>query len=251
MNLKFRLALILLSVFHGLHAQDRIVIAAASDLKFALDSVIKSYNLENIGTIETTYGSSGKLSEQIIHGAPFDLFFSADISYPELIRKESKTGSNIYQYARGRLVIWSKKIDPNQKEMKSLLEPSIKKIAIANPMHAPYGMRAIESLEYHKLMHSVKGNLVYGENISQAAQFVSTGAADIGIIALSVALSPNMQRENGRYYLIPEASHQPLNQGVVITSHGKSNKLAKAFFEFVKTEKAIEVFKHYGFSTPE
>jgi molybdate transport system substrate-binding protein len=251
MAIKVGLAILLLILSHSIHAQDKILVAAASDLKFAMDSVNKVFAATTGGMVEITYGSSGKLSEQIIHGAPFHIFFSADISYPEQIKKENKTSSDIYQYAKGRIVIWSKKVDPNQKQMRSLVDPAIKKIAVANPMHAPYGKRAIESLDYYKLTDAVKPNLVYGENISQAAQFVATGAADIGIIALSLALSPNMQSENGKYYLIPEMSHQPLNQGAVITSYGKTSKLAKSFFEFMKSEKAIAILKHYGFSRPE
>lgn len=231
-------------------AQDKILIAAASDLKFALDSVVSAFTTINEGKIDVTYGSSGKLTEQIINGAPFDIFFSADISYPQQLRKENKTSSEIYSYARGRIVIWSKKIDPNQKEMKSLSDPKMKKIAIANPLHAPYGKRAVESLEFYKLYEPLKSKLVYGENISQTAQFVSTGAADIGIIALSLALSPNMKNEKGKYFLVPEESHQPLIQGAVITLHGKGSTLATSFFAYIKSDRATDILKHFGFSKP-
>lgn len=227
-------------------AQDRILVAAASDLKFALDSVIAQFHTTNTGRIEVTYGSSGKLSEQISNGAPFDLFFSADISYPEELKKRGKTGSEIYPYAKGQIVIWSKKIDPSENGMQSLLDPSIRKIAIANPLHAPYGKRAMESIGFYRL--NLNHKLVYGENITQAAQFVYTGAADIGIIALSLALSPNMKREGGRYFVIPEESHQPLIQGVVITVHGKDKPLATGLFEFIKGDAAYAVLAHFGFS---
>ena len=215
-----------------------------------MDSVIRSFRQENSGKVGITYGSSGRLCEQIIHGAPFDVFFSADVTYPEKLKQENKTSSDIYQYGKGRIVIWSKKLDPNLKQEMSLIDPSLSKIAIANPAHAPYGKRAMESLEYYKILENVKGKLVYGENISQAAQFVSTGAADIGIIALSLALSPNMKNENGKYFLISEESHKPLIQGGVITIHGRGKDLARLFFDFVKTEQAISILKHYGFSRP-
>jgi molybdate transport system substrate-binding protein len=250
MRLKFTIVILLLIVTGIANAQDKILIAAASDLKFAMDSVISAFSRTHSGKVEITYGSSGKLSEQIINGAPFDIFFSADISYPEKLKRESKTSSDIYPYAKGRIVIWSRKLDPRQKEIKSLLDPSLNKIAVANPTHAPYGKRAIESLEYYKILEAVKPKLVYGENISQTAQFISTGAADIGIIALSLALSPNMKNENGKYFLIPEESHNPLIQGAVITIHGKERKLAISFFEFMKTDKAISILKHYGFARP-
>jgi molybdate transport system substrate-binding protein len=228
--------------------QAKILVAAASDLKFALDSVIVQFNQSQKGRVDVTYGSSGKLSEQIANGAPFDIFFSADVSYPEKLKQKGKTASDIYNYGKGRIVVWSKKIDPAKTGMKSLLDPSIKKIAIANPLHAPYGQRALESIEYYKL--PVNDRLVYGENISQTAQFISTGAADIGIIALSLALSPNMKRENGKHFVIPENSHQPLIQGAVITSRGRDKKLATDFFTFIKSDPAKAVLKHFGFSQP-
>lgn len=229
------------------NAQSKLLIAAASDLKFTLDSVIHVFSKTNNGKIDVTYGSSGKLTEQIINGAPFDMFFSADILYPERLKQQKKTSSEIYHYATGRLVIWSKKIDPSKNGMQSLADPVIKKIAIANPLHAPYGKRAVESLKFYKLFESLSTKLVYGENISQTAQFASTGAADIGIVALSLALSPNMKNEGGKYFMIPEESHQPLIQGAAITIHGKDNSLATTFFEFIKSKEAIEIFSHYGF----
>jgi molybdate transport system substrate-binding protein len=226
--------------------QQKILVAAASDLRFALDSVIVQFNQKRPDRVEVTYGSSGKLSEQISNGAPFDLFFSADVSYPEKLKRLGKTASDIYNYGKGRIVVWSKKIDPTKQGMSSLLDPSIKKIAIANPLHAPYGKRAAESIEYYKL--PVNDKLVYGENISQTAQFISTGAADIGIIALSLALSPNMKRENGKYFVVPENSHQPLVQGAVVTTRGGDKKLAVEFFAYIKSDSAKAVFEYFGFS---
>jgi molybdate transport system substrate-binding protein len=229
-------------------AQNKMLIAAASDLKFTLDSLIFVFSKTHNGKVDVTYGSSGKLTEQIVNGAPFDLFFSADIFYPERLKHEKKTSSEIYHYATGKIVIWSKKIDPNKLGMKSLLDPAIKKVAIANPLHAPYGKRAIESLAYFKMSEILKSKLVYGENISQTAQFISTGAADVGIIALSLALSPNMKREKGSYFVIPAGSHEPLIQGAVVTTHGRNNELAAVFFDFLKTADAAAILSHYGFS---
>jgi molybdate transport system substrate-binding protein len=245
---KFVLTAVIIFISLSSFAQEKILVAAASDLKFALDSVIVQFNSTRRRKVDVTYGSSGKLSEQIAHGAPFDIFFSADISYPEKLKENKKTVSEVYKYGKGRIVIWSKKIDPTKTEMHSLLDASIKKIAVANPLHAPYGKRAMESIEYYKL--SVKDKLVYGENISQTAQFVSTGAADIGIIALSLALSPNMKKEKGRYFLIPESSHQPLIQGAVITTTGRDKKLVAEFFEYIKSDSARSVLKYFGFSEP-
>ena len=228
----------------------KILIAAASDLKFALDSMVTIFKKNNSGTVDVTYGSSGKLSEQISNGAPFDIFFSADINYPRQLKEKGLTASEDYLYGIGRIVLWSKKLDPNKNGMNSLVSPSIKKIAIANPVHAPYGKRAEEALTYYKLLEKVKSKLVYGENISQTAQFITTGAADIGIVALSLAVSPNMKKEGGKYYLIPENSHKPLEQGAVITRNGKGNDLAKDFMEFIKSDTANKILFHFGFTKP-
>ena len=173
------------------HGQRRILVAAASDLKFALDSVAAVFRKKHSGTVEITYGSSGKLFEQISNGAPFDVFFSADIEYPNKLKEKDLTASDIYIYGVGRIVVWSKKIDVAKEGMNSLRSPGVKKIAIANPLHAPYGKRAEEALKFYKMHEAVKTKLVLGDNISQTAQFVTTGAADIGIVAYSLALSPN------------------------------------------------------------
>lgn len=225
-------------------------IASASDLKFALDSILSVFKGAEESVITVTYGSSGKLFVQISNGAPFDLFFSADIDYPRKLSENGMTSSEVYSYGVGRIVLWSKKIDPRKEEMSSLLNSSVKKVAIANPTHAPYGQRAAESLEHFKLLDRIKGKLVYGENISQTAQFVTVGAADIGIVALSLALSPNMLHENGSYFLIPEESHHRLVQGVVLTRHGNNNSLARSFLDFIKTDQAVAILHYFGFTKP-
>ncbi|MEO7991879.1 MAG: molybdate ABC transporter substrate-binding protein [Chryseolinea sp.] len=247
-----RVTLVLVFITTLSHAQqsNKILIAAASDLKFALDSIVAVFKKNNNGTVDITYGSSGKLFEQISNGAPFDIFFSADINYPKQLKEKGFATSEVYPYGVGRIVLWSKKIDPNKEGMKSLFSPSIKKVAIANPAHAPYGKRAEEALIYYKVLESVRGRLVYGENISQTAQFVTTGAADIGIVALSLALSPNMKNEGGKYYLIPESSHNALEQGAIITKNGKGNDMAKAFIEFMKSETSNSILVYFGFTKP-
>jgi molybdate transport system substrate-binding protein len=227
--------------------QGKILIAAASDLKFALDSVAGVFRKKHSGTVEITYGSSGKLFEQVSNGAPFDIFFSADIEYPNKLKEKGLTASDIYIYGVGRIVVWSKKIDVEKEGMNSLLSPGVKKIAIANPLHAPYGKRAEEALKFYKMHDAAKTKLVLGENISQTAQFVTTGAADIGIIAYSLALSPNMKKENGKFYLIPENAHQRLEQAVVVTKQGKANDFARTFLSFVKSSEAKQVLSYFGF----
>ncbi|RAW02371.1 molybdate ABC transporter substrate-binding protein [Pseudochryseolinea flava] len=229
--------------------EKKIRVAAASDLKFAMDSLITAFQKKNSGEVEATYGSSGKFHEQIRHGAPLDVFFSADIAYPTKLMESNLASSEVYAYAKGRIVLWSKTLDPTVSGMRTLEDASIKKIAIANPKHAPYGQRAMESIEHAKLKSSINTKLVYGENISQTAQFVATGAADIGVIALSLAVAPTM-RTQGRYYIIPEHTHKPLIQGAIITAYGKGKQLAASFLDFVKSSEGMSILAHFGFTKP-
>jgi molybdate transport system substrate-binding protein len=231
--------------------QQQVLIAAAADLQFAMDSLIKIFQGDNPGQpIKAIYGSSGNFFEQISNDAPFDLFFSADIDYPRKLQEQGKALSAVRPYATGQIVLWSKKIDPAQAQMNSLTLPSITKIAIANPAHAPYGKRAVESLTYYGLYDKIKDRLVMGENISQTAQFAKSGAADIGIIALSLALSPAMQEDGGKYWLIPSASHQPLQQGYVLLQHAGNNAVAKKFADFMASGNAASVLQYFGFAHP-
>jgi molybdate transport system substrate-binding protein len=230
---------------------EKILIAAASDLKFALDSVVSAFKKLDGRQVTVTYGSSGKLYEQISHGAPFDLYFSADISYPNLLKEKGLVASDVYPYGIGRIVLWSKKLDPTKAGMKTLLAPFIRKVAIANPNHAPYGQRAQEAMGYYQVYDAVKDKLVLGENISQTAQFVTTGAADIGIVALSLAMSPTVKQLGGTYYLIPDTSHASLLQGAVITQRAARNDLAKRFFDFVKSKEANAILAYFGFTKPD
>jgi molybdate transport system substrate-binding protein len=230
--------------------QEQITIAAASDLKFALDSIITGFKkMQPNADISVTYGSSGKLYEQILNDAPFDLYFSADITYPRSLREKGVAISEMNTYGIGKIVLWSKKLDPSKDKMNSLLDSSVQKISIANPAHAPYGKAAEQSLKYYKIYDQVKDKLVNGENIAQAAQFITSGAADIGVIALSLALSPAMQKEGGKYYVIPDESHSRLQQAFVILKHADGNKLAKTFSDYITSTSAKETLKFYGFTT--
>jgi molybdate transport system substrate-binding protein len=228
--------------------QQKVLVAAASDLRFAMDSIIQVY--PNAQEIEVIYGSSGKFYEQISNGAPFDLYFSADLAYPKKLRENGKTASEIFPYGIGRLVLWSKKDLGGKLSMEILKETQIRKVAIANPRHAPYGQRAEETLKHFSLYEQVKPKLVFGENIAQTAQFVGSGAADIGIIALSLALSPNMGKMNPNYYIIPESSHQPLLQGAVLIKHAELKPGAVKFLDFFKEDLARMILAHYGFTQP-
>ena len=233
------------------HAVTEVTIAAAADLRFAMDSIVAVFTAKNPDiTVKPVYGASGSFFEQINNGAPFDLFFSADVDYPQKLEDANKTLGAVTQYATGHLVLWSKVLDPGREQMNTLLDKSVNKIAIANPAHAPYGKRAEESLRYYGLYDKVKSKLVIGENIAQTAQYAQSGAADVGIIALSLALSPTMQQSGGKYWLIPPSAHQPLHQGYVLLSHAKYNIGATRFAAFFNSPASAAILKRFGFGQP-
>lgn len=226
-----------------------LTIAAAADLRYAMEEVVKSYKQQNPSIdIQVNYGSSGTAFQQISNGAPYDLFFSADILYPQKLEELGLTYSKPKLYAIGYIVLWSSKIDLSV-GMKALLNGQITKIAIANPEHAPYGKRAEESLKFFNLYDQVKSKLIFGENISQAAQFVYSGNAEIGILALSLACSPTM-KEKGKYMLIDDQSHSPLKQAYVILKRSTVKDKALSFAKFVASPKARLIFQSYGFKLP-
>jgi molybdate transport system substrate-binding protein len=227
-------------------------IAAAADLKFAMSELIEQYEKQNGEHVAVTYGSSGNFFSQMQNGAPFDLFFSADVEYS---RKLETAGvaepGTLYEYAVGRIVIWvpaESKLDLPRLQWKALLDSRVQKIAIANPAHAPYGRAAVAALQKADVYELLKAKLVYGENISQAAQFVQSGNAQAGIVALSLALSPAMN--DGKRWEIPIALYPPLEQGAIVLKNAKDKEAANAFLEFVKSQRGQEILKKYGFSPP-
>jgi molybdate transport system substrate-binding protein len=225
-----------------------ITIAAAADLKYVLDSLVVIFNRQHPQARATVvYGSSGKFYEQLSHDAPFDLFFSADSEYPRRLQQAGRTAGVPQPYALGRLVLWSRKLNPGAQGMNTLLAPQVKRIALANPTHAPYGRKAEEILRTYKLYDQVKSKLIFGENIGQAAQYAATGAADAGLLAYSLALSPELRRL-GKFYLIPATAHTPLQQSFVVLKRASGNATAAAFATFMATPVARQALKKYGFS---
>jgi len=231
----------------------QIKIAAASDLTFAFKRVVARFETQTGNTVLLAYGSSGNFYSQIQNGAPFDLFFSADISYPRKLEAAGLTEpGTMYEYAKGQIVIWvpsSSKLDL-RKGLAVLLNPSIQKIAIANPLHAPYGAAAVAALKHAGIYDRVKAKFVMGENISQTAQFVQSGNAGVGIVALSLALSPPMKRA-GRYVIIPQEDYPPIIQAAVIIKSSHEKALAKQFLSFLKEPGTVAVMKQYGFVVPD
>src|SRR6266849_9138134 len=235
-------------------AAGEITVAAAADLNIALSEVAANYQKATGNALRLSFGSSGNLFNQIQNGAPFDIFFSADLDYPQkLIASGLAEPSSLYRYAVGRLVLWvpaSSPLDVEHRGMNALLDPSVKKIAIANPQHAPYGRAAVAALRHYGIYEKVADRLVLGENVSQAAQFVESGNAQAGIVALSHALAPAM-KDKGRYWEIPADAYPVLNQAVVILAHSAHKRDAAAFLECLKTPEAIAVLQRYGFAVPE
>lgn len=228
----------------------QITIAAAADLKFALDEIVSGFRKEHPGDeIRVTYGSSGKFHTQIRQGAPYDLFFSADIAYPRELARIGLAASEVRPYAFGRIVLWSSAMDATRMTLPTLADSNINRIALANPKHAPYGKRAEEALRALGLWEKLQPKLVFGENIAQAAQYVQSGNVPVGIIALSLAVNPELAKRGG-YYLIPEHLHQPLEQGYMITRQGGGNPLAKKFAGYMDSGKARSVMARFGFVLP-
>ena len=231
---------------------EEITIAAASDLNFVFRELAAEYEKATGDRVRLSLGSSGNFYAQIQNGAPFDLYFSADIAYP---RKLEEAGlavpGSLYPYAVGRIVLWTGKdsLLDLSKGLEILREPTIKKIAIANPKHAPYGRAAVAAMEQAQVYDRVKAKLVLGENISQAAQFVESGSAEVGIIAMSLALAPPMQAA-GRYWEIPVETYPPIEQGAVVLTGGKNQERAKAFLAFVQGAEGQAMMKRYGFVIP-
>ena len=237
-------------VFAASAYAEKVTVAAAADLKFAMDEIITTFKAANPGDeVSVTYGSSGTFNTQIQQGAPFDMFFSADISFPrELIKAGLATG-DVKPYAVGRIVLWSASQDATKMTLASLVDPKITRIAIANPKHAPYGKRAEEALRASGLWEKLESKFVYGENIAQTAQFALTGNAQVGIIALSLALNSELANKGG-YWLIPDTLHAPLEQGFVITKQAANKALAKRFAQYMSGKPARAVMTKYGFVLP-
>jgi molybdate transport system substrate-binding protein len=227
-----------------------ITVAAAADLQFAFQEVAARFQKDTGKSVKLISGSSGNFFTQIQNGAPFDVFFSADIDYP---RKLEAAGlaepGTLYPYATGTIVLWvpnESKLDLGQ-GVRVLLDPSIKKIALANPEHAPYGRAAVAAIKRENIYNKIAGKFVLGENISQAASFVVSGSADIGIVALSLALAPAM-KQKGRYAEIPPDTYPPLEQAAVILKSSDKKDTARQFIEFMKTPPILELLRSYGFS---
>lgn len=239
---------LLMALSLSLQAQT-VKIAAAADMKYIMSELVINYKkLHPKANIEVNYGSSGMFFQQISNGAAFDLYFSADNSYPLKLKEEGFVDGKVVTYAFGTLVLYSSTVDIS-KGIQVLKQETIKKIAIANPQHAPYGKRAEECLKYYGLYETVKNKLVLGDNITQTAQFALTGNADVALIALAIAIAPELQSK-GKYVLLDTKSYKPLEQACVLLKSWQSNPEAAKFMKYVLSAESKPFFKKYGFIVP-
>jgi molybdate transport system substrate-binding protein len=224
-------------------------VAAAADLNSVLPSIVERFEKSSGARVTVSYGSSGNFYQQLLNNAPFDVFLSADVQYPQKLEEKGLTvPGTLAQYATGKIVLWTRNesgIDVSN-GLKCLLDPRVKHIAIGNPEHAPYGRAAVAALKSEQVYEQISSKLVTGENISQAAQFAQTGNAEVGIIAMSLALVPNMQ-QSGHFYEIPSTEYPAIVQGGVVMKSSKNTDAAKRLLAFLQTQEAKTLLKNFGF----
>jgi molybdate transport system substrate-binding protein len=230
-----------------------LAVAAASDLQAALPVIAAQFEKDTGQKVTLTFGSSGNFFAQIRNGAPFDVFLSADIEYPRQLEQAgaAKRGS-LYAYATGRLVLWTRTdsgIDVGR-GLSVLADGRVRRIAIANPEHAPYGRAAVAALQHEGLYEQVKGKFVLGENISQTAQFAQSGNATVGLLALSLAFAPAL-KSAGTYIEIPVDFHPPIEQAAVVVAASRQKALAQKFVDALKKPAVAQILQSYGFEVPQ
>jgi molybdate transport system substrate-binding protein len=236
-------------------APQKLSIAAAADLQFALDDVSRGFRQTHPEIdVAVTYGSSGNFYSEIRNQAPFDVFLSADSEYPRKLAQEGYADArSMFTYGVGRIVVWVREqspLDLARLQIHALEADSVKHIAIANPQHAPYGRAAAAAMQSLGVYDRVASKLVLGENIAQTLQFVQSGAADAGIVALALALAPST-RAQGRYWEIPLTAYPKIEQAGVVLSHAKNTTAAREFCAYLQSGAARGRLKEYGFYLPE
>jgi molybdate transport system substrate-binding protein len=227
-------------------------VAAAANLVYALDSLDHEFaRTAPDVTVTSATGASGSLVAQIEHGAPYDVFLSADRDFPQaLVKAGQADGGSLSEFAVGRLVLWTTRPGLDLSDIAAAVQsPDVRKLAIANVVTAPFGRAAKAALQKLGAWDAVQPKIVVGENISQAAQFVETGNADAGFVALSIVLSPNL-REKGRWVEVPPTLFAPLEQCAVITAHGASNPASARYIAFLHSPAARAILEQFGYGIP-
>jgi molybdate transport system substrate-binding protein len=245
--------LLVASQFSSIAAGQELRVAAAADLQAVFQELGARFQKETGHAVDLTLGSSGNFFSQIQNGAPFDMFFSADIDYPARLEAAGliEPGS-LYRYATGRIVLWTRKDSPIavKQGLQTLADIRVRKVSIANPEHAPYGRAAVAALRHEKVYEKVRDKLVLGENVSQAAQFVESGNADVGLLALSLVLAPPL-KSAGTYYEIPSSLYPAIDQAAVILKSSKQKDIARQFLSFLKRPDIAEFMRNNGLDVPE
>jgi len=228
-----------------------LTVAVAPNVKYAFDELALEFKKETGIEVQGVFASSGKVTAQVKSGAPFDVFVSADTEFPEALYKDGFAVTPPKVYAYGVLVLWTTKDLDLSKGLPTLADSKVQKIALANPKLAPYGRAAVQALESAKLNATVESKLVYGESITQATQFVDSGAADVGFVAKSLVIAPELAGK-GKWVEVPKNSYQPIAQAVVVLKHGAETQAesAKKFADFLFTPKARAIFEKFGYLLP-
>jgi len=228
-----------------------LTVAVAANVKYAFDELAVEFKNETGIEVQGVFSSSGKITSQVKNGAPFDVFVSADTEFPDALYKDGFAATQPKVYAYGVLVLWTTKDLDLSKGLPLLTDAQVQKIAIANPKLAPYGRAATQALESAKLSAVVEPKLVFGESITQTTQFVDSGAADIGFVAKSLVIAPELAGK-GKWIEVPKGSYEPIAQAVVVLKHGAEtqSESARKFVDFLFTPKARAIFEKYGYLLP-
>ncbi len=228
----------------------KVNVAAAANLRYVMEDIKAAYlKLNPKAKINLTFGGSGTLVQQIANGAAFDFFMAADDEFPQKLKAKGLTTGSINVYAYGKLALYSTTFDVNVKGLDVLKNPNIKKIAIANPETAPYGERSIELLKSLQLYDKLQSKIVIAENISAAAQYAFTGNTELGFVALSLAIAPEMNGK-GSYFTIPSKMYKPIAQACVLIKKSTLNTEAGKFRKFVLSPSNKAIWEKYGYGIP-
>lgn len=224
-----------------------LTVSAAADLVYAFTDLGQAFEQETGIPVVFNFGSTGQLAQQIEQGAPVDLFAAANISFvDELARQGRVLPDTVALYARGRITLWTRADSPLRIErIEDLAQPAVRRIAIANPDHAPYGIAAREALQSAGLWETVQPKLILGENVRQTLQYAESGDVDVAIAALSLSL-----QEEGRWVLVPEELHAPIDQALAVVTGTRNESAARAFAEFINGPSGRPIMRHYGFVLP-
>jgi len=244
----FVLHLIAFTAFTGF-AQNKITVAVAANMQYTINAIVAEFNKTDKTQIEVVLGASGKLTQQIIQSAPFDIFISADTAFPKKLADTGFAAETPKVYAQGLLVLWSAKPDIQPKaDLKLLLNDNVQHIAIANPKTAPYGAAAESILKKYNLYDKISSKLVTGESITQTSQFIATQAADVGFTAKSIVISDEM-KDKGKWVELSQKDYPPIKQAAVLLKYGQDNHAAEAkkFYDFLFSSKAKAIYKKFGY----